>query len=444
MNYPRFFAFVAQSLDNRSPDPISVDGHLLASENLRSPERTELIDDTTYIYSRGKKVQVRDGSACQGFVLDREVLIEITSSDRDEGGRASPILCLGHLDRPDKSVWGDVALSELDEFADKIGRNIDARVVSDFKQLTDRIFASPPERLLRRVLGFRDSSASWPGETLPDQRPQQFQNKTSPVQNATAATARGPESSYSKPQAILAVDGADERLVRSDPNLAALLNDSGIFVLNLPASGQFEQHLVSILKSLGLVKSPSLIIRDPYNPDRYFRAADLGVEMAKSKHRAYQDMCQLLGAKEVIVESINEVAQASERNSKISGSVDPGEGVEITGDRSVKNTFRKDLTEQFRLEQKHLGGHADLDAADEFMRSRSLHWDGDLSHLLDVVRNRENPPMELTLNFGTKQAVDRVTRSIDHLEAVIAGLRLDRDVHERYDAVYTFRIAISF
>ena len=99
MNPVRYFTFVAQSLDNRSPDVISVRGNFLPSDDLRSPERTSLIDDTTYISSRGREVKVRNTSSCRAFVLDQEVLIEITARDRDASGRASPILCLGRLDR---------------------------------------------------------------------------------------------------------------------------------------------------------------------------------------------------------------------------------------------------------------------------------------------------------------------------------------------------------
>ena len=50
-----FFTFVAQSLDNRSPDIISELGAVLPSDNLRSPERMRVIGKTTSISAHGKQ-----------------------------------------------------------------------------------------------------------------------------------------------------------------------------------------------------------------------------------------------------------------------------------------------------------------------------------------------------------------------------------------------------
>jgi hypothetical protein len=192
------------------------------------------------------------------------------------------------------------------------------------------------------------------------------------------------------------------------------------------------------------MRSLSLVLRDPYDPTRYFPAEDLGIELAKSKHRAYQKMCQYLGAKEVIVETVSELARATEKSRKVSGSVDAGAGAKVSGEFSKASTVRMDLTKQFRLEQKHLGGRADLHAAGEFMRNRGLDWDADLSHLLDIMRDQNNPLKEWRLSFSTKQAVDRVTRDVRHLNTAIVGLGLDSKTHERYDAAYSFEISVSF
>ncbi len=425
MSHPRFFTFTAQHLDNRSPDPISVQGHFLATDDLRSPERVDVISDTTLVSSRGKELQVRKGSTCRAFILDQKVLIEITTKDRDAAGRTSPILCLGRLDQPDNGVWGDVAQGELDEFAGQIGRKIDAWVVSDFAQLVDRIFAKPPLRIPRPVGAVRE----W----------------TSRASGQPAEESQESADSYNQHRAVLVVNTVDERFVRSKPNLAALLDDPEVIVLELPVQGAApKRDLAARLNNLGLMRSPSLVLRDPYDPTRYFRAEDLGIELAKSKHRAYQKMCQYLGAKKVIVETVSELARATGGSRKVSGSVDAGAGAKVSGEFSTASTVRTDLTKQFRLEQKHLGGRADLHAADEFMRNRGLDWDGDLSHLLDIVRDQNNPLREWRLSFSTKQAVDRVTRDVRHLNTAIVGLGLDSKTHERYDAAYSFEISVSF
>ena len=449
MSFPRYFVFVAQSLDNRSPDPISVQGHFLATDDLRSPERTSLIDDTTFISSRGKEVRVQKGSSCRAFIFDQTVLVEITTKDRDAGGRASPILCLGRLDQPNKSVWRDVALGELDEFANKIDRNIDAYVVSDFTQLIDRIFASQQQRLPRPIVAVRDALTSRTGTRSSDEDTQEpITDVKSSQERFRAEATRESDSGepYNEPRAVLVLNAVSERLVRSKPNLAVLLDDPDVMVLDLPVRGATapKRDLASRLDNLGLMQSPSLVLRDPYDPTRYFRAEDLGVELAKSKHRAYQNLCQLLGAKEVVVESVSELTRTTKRSRKVSGSVDAGAGAKVSGTSSAESTLRADLTEQFRLEQKHLGGQADLLAADKFMRDRNLGWDGDLSHLVDVVRNQKNPPKELSLNFSTKQAIDRVTRDVRHLDIAIVGLGLDHEVHERYNAIYRFEMSVSF
>jgi hypothetical protein len=415
----RYFTFVAQSLDNRSPDIISAFGVRLSSDDLRSPERTGVIGMTTTISAHGKKFQASDRSPSQGFILERDVLFHIGTEDKDVAGRAAPLLCLGKLDEPDPRFWREVLLAELDEFAGQARRTIGLRQLSDFAQLLDIMLASRSPglggSLVRAVAGAlgggRDKKPVLPGRAA----------------------------------AVVVATAADKRALAVDTQLAGLLGDPSVAIVEVPVPDDEPQtELVRRLGQLGMLdSSPTIAVRDPYDADRYLRADDLSEELVRSKQGCYQALCKLLGAKSVITAAEVQYTYKGHRQLKVGAlatirnrGVKAGAGTE-TDDSNV-------MTQRAELRQENAGAPPDIAAAEAFIRDRGLDWDRDLIHLLDTVRSAHNPPKRLRLSYNTRQAMDRVTRRFGNIAAAGAKLSADGGTNANCETVYECTVEVEF
>jgi hypothetical protein len=417
----RYFTFVAQSLDNRSPDIISEFGRILPSDDLRSPERTTVIGKTTTVSAHGKQFRISDRSECRGFVSGQDVLFHVGTDDKDASGRSAPVLCLGSLPQPDALVWPEVLLGELDEFTEKAGRTVGPRRRSELVQLIDLILANRQpaagNSLLRSVAGAlnqltgRDKIAS------------------EPVRDANAA---------------LVMTAADKRVLTADPPLVGLLNNPNVAVVDIPVANDSPRaDLARRLDKLDLLHSPILALRDPYDADRYFRADDLSAELIRAKQSCYQILCRLLGARTVSVESVTKHRYTGGKHLKASGSAKV-KGVSVKGDVAAEGDHSAVMINRVELRQENLGGPADIAAAEAFMRDRQLAWDHDLAHLLETVRYAHNPLKELYMSYSTRQAMDRVVSRVGNLSAIGAALCAGSRTREGYETVYEFTVSISF
>jgi hypothetical protein len=417
----RYFTFVAQSLDNRSPDIISEFGRVLPSDDLRSPERTRVIGKTTTVSARGKQFRIADRSECRGFVLEQDVLFYVGTENKDESGRLAPVLCLGSFAEPDALVWREVLLGELDEFSKEAGRTVGPRQRSEFVQLIDLVLANRPgaagASLQRRVAG--------------------AVNHLTRRDKVAARSTRDVS-------AALVVTAADKRVLTADTQLVGLLNNSNVAVVDIPVADDGPwADLAERLDELGLLESPTLALRDPYDADRYFRADDLSVELIRAKQSCYQILCKLLGARTVSVESVTKHTYTGGKRLKVGGSATI-KGVGVKAKIAPEADDSKVTIQRVELQQENLGDLADIAAAEAFMRDRQLAWDRDLTHLIETVRYAHNPTKELHLSYSTSQAMDRVTRRVGNLAAFGAALGAIRTSRKGYETVYESKVSISF
>jgi hypothetical protein len=112
---------LAQALDNVSPDPIEFNGNLLADND----------DEMRKIAASFVNIVTRDGEA----VFDKErvrltayrdkFVIVLPSVERDSRNRIAPILCYCSYNSSEDVGFHDFIIYSLDDFAKKIGRNID-------------------------------------------------------------------------------------------------------------------------------------------------------------------------------------------------------------------------------------------------------------------------------------------------------------------------------
>lgn len=115
-------SFRAQSLDNRSVDPVETD-------NQRRPqddhiERRKFAEQISRVSLDGRLVFTNGIHAVH--LLGDEFLIKLPSIERDVAGRVAPILCYGTL--PDEPIdsWPDEVVESIAGFARRIERTISA------------------------------------------------------------------------------------------------------------------------------------------------------------------------------------------------------------------------------------------------------------------------------------------------------------------------------
>ena len=336
-------------------------------------------------------------------------------------GRSAPMLCLGSFAEPDARVWRQMLLGELDEFSKKAKRTVGPRQRSELVQLINVVLASrqpaADTSLPRRVAGAL--------------------NHLTGRDKAAAELVRDAI-------AVLVVTAADKRVLAADSRFVGLLNNRNVAVMDVPVADDSPwPDLARRLRELGLLDSPTLALRDPYDDDRYFRADDLSIELIKAKRNSYQILCKLLGARTVSVESITTYKYTGGKQLKGSASASvKGKGVKAKIAAEAEGSGV--MVQHVELSQKNLGGPADIAAAEAFMRSRQLAWDADLTNLLETVRYAHNPLKELHLSYSTSQAMDRVTHRVGNLAAVGVALGAARATQEGYETVYEFKVSISF
>ncbi|MYB55532.1 MAG: hypothetical protein F4X51_03990 [Gemmatimonadetes bacterium] len=144
-------SFCAQSLDNHSPDPMEVNKHLLAKEDVA--ERQDLAQKISEVSLNGTKIFSENSHSA--FLHGDKFLLATPIDQLDEVGRIAPILCYGQVpDKPPESWPGNV-VNALVSFVERIGRTI-----SDKNQEVARLSV---EALIKkkRIKEMRQKMAWW-------------------------------------------------------------------------------------------------------------------------------------------------------------------------------------------------------------------------------------------------------------------------------------------
>ncbi len=140
----------AQPLDNTSPDHIESPGEVVSSER---PERRERAVSTVYsVATAGKRIFSKGG--VQLTDDGRRFLVEVLSDQRDQAGRAAPIVCCGKYDPSFDDGSGAKVVININEFAQRIGRTITPEKLDLMKQAFVLLKKKRQRKRLVGILGF--------------------------------------------------------------------------------------------------------------------------------------------------------------------------------------------------------------------------------------------------------------------------------------------------
>ena len=114
------FIFWAQALDNSSSDHIRVGKKDLTPEGV--DQRQKAVSLVSAVVKTGRCVFEKQ--SVRLFADGKHFVVEVISAQCDQVGRIAPIVCYGEYDKNICGNLGDEIISQLQQFAAAIGRNI--------------------------------------------------------------------------------------------------------------------------------------------------------------------------------------------------------------------------------------------------------------------------------------------------------------------------------
>lgn len=143
------FIFWAQALDNSSPDHIEVHGQGLSPDD--GARRQKAVSLVSSVVKAGTRVF--DSGAVQLTADRNHFVIEVPSAQRDRAGRTAPIVCYGDYDSMVGEALGDSVAVALAEFAERIGRRLQAEHLELARGSFAALKKKSSTRRLARVIG---------------------------------------------------------------------------------------------------------------------------------------------------------------------------------------------------------------------------------------------------------------------------------------------------
>lgn len=242
-------------------------------------------------------------------------------------------------------------------------------------------------------------------------------------------------------KAVLVLRDHDIEKCGYERGAAQVLRDEEVYILQWPLRAEREsptalQHIVDA----GLARPGHMLVQSPYNADIYEEATLAPQRFALEKHMHFSKLCMHLGAKEVVVEDIEERSRSEEKTLGLERS-SFGAGAQFGGKRDQFTEFR----EQMMLRDEFEGGAADIAAAERLLQRTGLWADGKLRNLIEMRRDGKNQLMTRQLRLSLSTEANSNLNVVGRLELpAFLALSVDyrRVVKERKD--YILSVTVRF
>lgn len=243
-----------------------------------------------------------------------------------------------------------------------------------------------------------------------------------------------PDNPY-KRELILVLTQTDVERLEYEPEGHKIWTNDAVSVLS--ASSDADNPLVRQLRSANLVRPGKVLLRSPYHQDQYEELDVVTERFPLDKYMLFSSLCQLLGAKRV---KVNQVEDASEKvilKADADGTY-KGVGAEL----EATNERHKRLERGLTLSNQFSGGKASPKEATDFLKDYGLWHDNGMKYLVDM-RKRENNPLEkyelvINLSQETQNKLD-IAASLN----VPVFLGIDADFSKYQESTYQYEVTIE-
>ena len=173
-----------------------------------------------------------------------------------------------------------------------------------------------------------------------------------------------------------------------------------------------QDDLAVRLDRRGIASPGSVLIQSPYDPDEYAGEADASDSFALQKVAIFTRLCQLLGAKEVEVEVLEDESTHKQYRAQARGGKGP-----VTATGHVQHDAHNSVASNISWVDTYSGGSADLKGALALLAAHNLYGDPTLASLVqagDSAANRQQ----------TRRLTVDLTRESKKALEIAAGLKI--------------------
>jgi hypothetical protein len=413
-------SFVLQALDNVSPNPMHVDGAVLARAGDPETARAELMRLVNNVTFNGARTDLGDPRV-RAYRFGSEFVVEVDTPERDSEGRVAPILAYGEPPARPGPEWEAELAAELTQFLESSGRHPGASAPALVARACATVALQPKSRAPRlsrpRIpspFGGRDDRGR-EGRSRMNLVPQEPKRR----------------------RLIAALTEGDRLLLMSEMDTRRILTSAAVAVVGLPLPpGAAEADpLIGRLDDADLLRSRALLVQSAYNPDEYFDITDASDRMARVKLIHAVMVCQVLGANEVRIEEVIRREGSSEGRWRLGAQSDVG----VTAGTASSDLGR--FLSEVTLSHAFAGGEPDVKRARRYLKDHRLANDLDLASLVDMV-DESNPLRERRVTVTTRTEAERTRELMAGIRVPFAELqaKVDRAVREAVEYRFVFHV----
>jgi len=199
-------------------------------------------------------------------------------------------------------------------------------------------------------------------------------------------------------------------------------------------------RLKSELDRRGLLIPGSTLVQNPYRPDEYATVSDASGRYALDKFVIFSHLCQLLGARSVRMQSLEETKNNQTRTLDASAKSQVAGG----GGTAISSAAEGILSQKELLDTFH-GGEPDIEAARNLLRRLRLDDDPILRSLVDSRTAAGNPHKQRRVSVDLSRETNNVlSLAVQATTPAFLKLRVDastiksESVHLRVDYLIEF------
>ena len=177
-----------------------------------------------------------------------------------------------------------------------------------------------------------------------------------------------------------------------------LSGQPGVGVLVIDGQSRIDRGIAERVLTENTVSHGMVLVQNPYDTAQYFPDDEAAMEIALKKTLCIAQVCQLLGAREFTVNSIESKSDGTKWNA--SGGA---------GAKGMKAKFRggggksTQLARKIDLSDSSSGGEADVEAAISYLRQHQLESDSMLKSLVDAAAFDGNKIQKRTLTVDVSR-----------------------------------------
>lgn len=182
-----------------------------------------------------------------------------------------------------------------------------------------------------------------------------------------------------------------------------LLANDDIFVLSID---QLKTNkLIENLRLKGLFRRGLVLAKSPYGENSYEEIANASYAFAIEKYMYFSQLCNLLGAKEVIVKRLDKITRTRVRSLNLIALL----ATQIQ-EVSIADKDLSKLQSQINIKDVFTGGKPKIKDARALLETKNLLGDSNMVSLLEIKQQFDNRIIsrELTLNLSneSKRIID--------------------------------------